>query len=758
MNTPILHSDIIDKRKERAVKLRELTAAAQTLCNVLSTVENAPLRFSRPVELSPLRKELALFRERAERKLRLFENGLVTICIAGMEKSGKSTMLKMLTGIELPTAKERCTSVNSEIQYTENPAEEGFDILYYTETELYRVVTGLWKYLHDAETHVWNGSREALAQDTPSSLYAFKELTLPPVSALDENGLLNYEDSLLQLHRIQSCLRSSSSKLGKEERNHPLSELGLFVSHKTANTAEISDEQCLIRKVIIHASFVNGCPALRLCDTPGVDDPNRNARELAYHTITEEADVLVVAHRPADRPSPTESLTRFINDLKQTDPDAPLRQRTVYFVNWFKGADPDQQAAKLHIEKLQEKHVFEKIYGPCDVMEPGKVAEFLSELNHFIAERLPRMDEALIHKLENEFSSLQSRIRLHVYDELMRQMPPLPAELEQEMNNRYDDWYDDFRHSLICGLDALAQTSSLPELDAVHAQIHTILENTKTEIVSWLKEHANTGICAQYLSAGNEPALVLLPRLASKMTDAVEQLTLTVETLSPAIQSQVLQVIIHAMGEDTAASLLPGQSDGARLAELQHLMEAAAASQRQDSNVLFVVKALKEFAGLSTQMGYVMRYEMRPGLNLFDHLRWRAERLPRTIERCVAVLADDKNGRISSDWLRQAKFPGLSEDAETHFRFIRNVTRTSICILDGILGQHTSRLQQMVDDFLSQASQTLGTQDLCEKGWKRGLAPSKRIILAKDTEKLLKDAQDAEAFRDLQQQLDSALR
>lgn len=746
----MLQTGIIEKRQQRAEGLARLSEKIKAMSDAMAAVASSPLNFTKPKELGALMTDLRLFAERVNRKRRLFENGMVTICIAGMEKSGKSTMLKQLTGIDLPTAQERCTSVSSDILYTE--AENGwFDVEYYSKEELYNVMASLWGYLHDAPADAWQGNKLSLTEDTPADLEAFLSSRIPNRDALDPQSILSYESALVQLRAIQTCLYSSGDKLGRRDDRKPLSELHHFISHKTKTSGNVSEEQCLIRKVTIHSKFENGCAALRLCDTPGVDDPNRNARHLTYRTIMEEADILVVAHRPDNRPDPTVSLARFISDLKKADRDAPLRERTVYFVNWNKGSDPDHSAADIHIEKMSKYNIFRRIYGPCDVMKEGAVADFLKELNGFIATHLPEQDDNLISSLEQEFKSLQSRVRLNIFDDLSRQSPPLPSAIEQQMNNKYEDWFQDtFFRKLVDGLGRLAESFNLPELSAVHDQIQNILQVTNEEMLGWIKENADEEICEQYSRQGKDPVKEIMPKLAKEMTDRITKLTQTVETLSPAIQTQVLQVIIDAMGAETASALLPGTSDRDRLNALQAKLAESADNQRDsDDSVRKIAEGLKEFATLNAAMGYVMRYEMRPCLNLLDLLRWSAARRQQMVKRCKSLLDSTEQGTQASAWLGRARFPSFGDTAEEQAQFLRFVTGTSLQLLHCVLGAHASQLQMMVDDFLSQASQTLATQAHCEKGWKRGLALYKSTILAQDAASLLSAAKEAEDFRNL---------
>lgn len=755
----ILNEEIVAARRQRAAGLERIHNQTTQLIQVLSSVACSPLSFNKPQALHPLLEDLKQFEARVQRKLNLFRNGMVTICVAGVEKAGKTTMLKQLTGIEyLPTAPERCTSVSSEIVYTEQTPS--IDIYYYSAEQLMELVVGLWKHLHDAQG-IWEGDPAALAQNPPTTLRELDGCILPDENALNKGVRLKYKGVLKQLIAIQAAHRaqSNSALLGTTETGRPISELKRFVSHRTDSVQNISERQCLVRKVVIHAPFKGGSPALRLCDTPGVDDPNPNARILTIRAIADEADFLVILNC-ADNPDITDCLATFIGDVERLDQDSPFRSRCSFLINWNKEKDKDGAFANLRKKKVAEEDVFEDIQGPLDVTDECVLKGFMEHVNERLQRELPELDSQMIARMEDDFRSLQSRVRLDIYNAVVSQAPPLPEDCYLSLGNKYADWFKDYFKSLRAGLNKLTSESSiLPEICSTNEEIKAILDRADHELVEWLSENANSEKCAYTLASGEVPYDQLLPIISYRMTQTVEELSARIETLSPAIQRQVKGVIVGAMGERIASALLNGNSDADGLSSLSSLMQDSAAKQENETSVCFIADALKEVATLDAQMHYVMRFEMRPCLNILDPFRWLYGRSKDMREHLSSKLGprqdEDKIACIS--WLQNAELPSKSASPDEHAQFLYNVTHASFLILKNILTENEGKMQLMVDDFLSQASQTLGTQPSSRDGWFRGLQVYKNRILAEEYAGLEARSQEAKAFKQLQVTLNNAL-
>ena len=117
MNAKLINQEIVERRKGFAQDFKMMQEKAMVLLQQVSIIKQSPLITPKPEKIDILERQLASLCSRLDNKVRLFENGTITIAVAGVEKSGKSTMLKCLTGIDLPTSVERCTAVSCEIMY-----------------------------------------------------------------------------------------------------------------------------------------------------------------------------------------------------------------------------------------------------------------------------------------------------------------------------------------------------------------------------------------------------------------------------------------------------------------------------------------------------------------------------------------------------------------------------------------------------------------------------------------------------------------
>ena len=112
----LLNQDIVQLRQQKVPQLEAMLESTTSLHQVLAQVMSSPLVQRKPMEGTQLLARLATLQEQLTNKVQLFRNGVITVSVAGVEKSGKTTLLKNLTGIEdLPTADERCTSVSCEV-------------------------------------------------------------------------------------------------------------------------------------------------------------------------------------------------------------------------------------------------------------------------------------------------------------------------------------------------------------------------------------------------------------------------------------------------------------------------------------------------------------------------------------------------------------------------------------------------------------------------------------------------------------------
>lgn len=772
MNTTLIDYDIVKNRQAKTPELKNILEKSQALLNMLEQVTSSPLVSKKPQNCEDLKNQLSSLIERLRNKVQLFSNGVITVSVAGVEKSGKTTLLKNLTGIEhLPTADERCTSVSCEILYVEKQTDEGLNINYYTRDELLGVVQRQLTYLQKAKD-LLSDERQYPWQPTPQSIEAFSSYSLPAIKEIAQEKVLKYKGALDQLTSIQHCIRQYAHKLGCSETDSILN-LPKYASHKTAGNDNTSDLQPIIRKITVHKHYAEGSPFLRLCDTPGVDDPNPYALEHTFESIKSETDLLIIANRPLVTPSITGPLAEFIGNLKKLDPSSPLRDRSIFFVNWQKPVDPEQTNAKIRIAEVKKNEVFPEgaIYGPCDIMDRVAIKQFLVEINKRLRNDIPKQDKELILKFNSEWGDIKAEIRTQVLKPLRAQTPPMPEATQTKLYDMFDKWfskdYDSdspkletayFMGSLNSGLNRKTATCSTHSiLEKLHKEIITICKDEMAKLQKWLEENASEAACADIINGNGDPRSTILPTLGVAMTDVVEKLTAVVEDIAPVVQEEVYDVIKNALASDEITDkLCPGDTAAERLQSLCIKLKEQAIDP-EDEDVNFIIRSLNNFADASIQMNCIMRHELRPALNLMDPNRWHHDRRSTLVESLSDILVSSPLGKQCITWLKNAGVPSTSDPAKAHSDFYTNLCKVSFTIIQTVLLSNSNKFEALLHDFLSDASQTLATQNRCKNGWRKGLRPFIGIILQQESSEMLRNQENAIQFKKLVDSFESVI-
>ena len=772
MTTTLISQDIVQARQKSAPRLDEMRSKADNLISQLEEIKSSALVEYKPAECDALIKRLSDLRDMLKNKYELFNNGVITVSVAGIEKSGKTTLLKNLTGIEaLPTDNRRCTSVSCEIIYVESPDDEGIVGSYYTQEQLIGIVQRQIAYLKDAGD-IWEAGRQFTWGEIPKNLDDFANYKLPSVDIVAPSHRSKYKSTIEQLEAIYANIKKPEArkKLATSFRDS-LASLPLYASHVTKQTPIISDYQPIIRKITVYKNYEKGCPSLRLNDTPGVDDPNPHAFNHTMQAIKSETDLLVVANRPKDTPDMTGPLADFLSKLSNLDPASPIRKRTIFFVNWHKEIDPDGTWAKERIEHVKKDGTFQddSIYGPCNIMEPVAIRDFLNHINERLARDIPVQDKEMLERFESEWKDIREAVRTHVYKSLREQMPPLPEEQRLHLSDMYDRWFkkaNDTEHpetpitnyfmdSLIAGLGNKTRTCTDHEsIKKLNSDVTKICMDEMKEIREWLTKRASIEECKALINANSDPRNTLLPELGERMTKAVEKITGVAEDISPVIQKEVYKVIAEALqAPSVAAQLCPGDTPAERLMNLCRKMKEHAL----DDDVKFIVSSLGEFANIEVQMRCLMRHELRPALNLFDPLRWTAERKEALIESVATALDTTSHSKECLSWIKSARILSIADTAEEHSSFYENLCKVCFIVIHAVMLSNANKFEALMQDFMADASQTLATQRRCENGWHKGLRPFTGTILADEYRKMEQNQANAQAYANMLEKLDSAI-
>ena len=779
MSTSLINEDIVKARQQNAPYLAEMRDAAENLIQQLHRIQHSPLVQYKPEKCGSLIAEVEKLKNELESKYQLFSNGVITVSIAGMEKSGKSTMLNRLTGITaLPTADERCTSISCEIIYVDSEDKECLEIVFYTEKQLLEVIHHQLAYLQN-EKDLWKDGYSFTWSNMPGTVGDFAYYTLPTLDDIDNTQRGKYKSALEQLYNIRTILKQSSelAKLGTSYRDK-LANLHLYASHKTTAVEAISEQQAIIRKITVFKKYEGGIPSLRLIDTPGVDDPNPFAFNHTMQAIKAETDLLVIACRPGNKPNLRKEDTDFLARLRRVDPVSPITKRSIFFINWHKSVDSTGKNANITKNEVLETGTFtdESIFGPCDVMDQDELQAFLSKVTERLQTAIPAQDKELLELFKDKWRKLREEVRAHVYEPLREQMPPMSEEVEGLLYDMYDCWFAEefdsprksresyFMDSLVTGFGHLTSTCADHEsLRELNSRIGEICKQEMASIQEWLKTYANVEQCKNYRNRNTEPCYVLMPEVARKMSKTVEKLTQVIEDISPVVQDAVYDVIAQALQDPAVEEqLCPGQTSAEKLTNLCKKMSERTKpqSREEDENddVQFIIGNLREFASLDTQMSCLMRYELRPALNLFDPHRWRHDRRQALVDSLSQTLSNSTAGRAWVPWLQTAEVLSYNNaSVEDISSFIEDLCKLSFTLIYTTMVSSSNKFEALLQDFMGDASQKLSTQSCCRNGWRKGLRPFTSIILRDDYNRMKQSQATAKEFDQMLKELKKAI-
>lgn len=779
MSNSTLYEEIVQYRMDNAAPLKDMLNTAEKMYQALEKVWLSPLITSKPERLNYLMTELKDFNRVVGNKYTRFSNGLVTVSFAGLEKSGKTTFLKKFTGIEeLPTAAQRCTSVACEIICVDSLEKEKLVIEYYTREELVKNAKAMIRDMQQLGDNLWAPGRNRVWGNLPDSVEQFLNYTLPDSDDIDPfyRGKVCNEvigsGTLLQLKAIKCALREHISRLGTED-TEAIENLSRYASHKTKEVQEISPLQPLIKKISVHKNYSQTMGSLRLCDTPGVDDPNPQAQRRALNSIDTDTDLLVIASRPAGKPTVT-GLDGLLVNLKNLDKDVPWRERALFLINWDKQADPTGEFANIHKQEVLGDNTFDisRVKGPYDIRNDEEARNtFMEEVYKRLREELPIQDKAMMANLKRRWKENIVPEYCNIVKQLRMQAPPMEEEIRDEISALYDQWFDGTGNTSDPGDSFMARLTTEfgkktkeitgnQKLDEMRHEVRNVLQEEYSLLSEWLEQKASVERCEIYCAKPENAIEKIMPELSSRFTETVKRVVNVVTNISPLVQSEVLYVLRYALGDEIAEELCGPALDESnkQLASFQNKMEEAAMSVKK-KQVSFIAEQLKEFSNLSLQMAYILRHELRPCLNLLNPHHWTSGRKEKLIERSCALLAtaSTQDAKEDKEWLEQytqRNLPSLDSPAAAHCEFLNKLAYCVCSLLETLVSSNEGQITELVEDYIEQACQTLASQTDCASGWKWGLRHYKHIILREPYAELEQTSRDSLDYRKMMKELD----
>jgi hypothetical protein len=236
----MIDPSIIEARKSSAPKLQAIVENCTSLTEALVELETAAASIELPShqlleEIRIGKEQLTELRGRTQKRLKRFEAGLISVAVAGVEKSGKTQLLQTLTGIkDLPTDISRCTAVPCEIIYDEN--QSAFNLEFHTEGSFVReVINALIQGFNHCLPAAQSSNR---IPSEPNSLREFSILKLPPLSSV--SGGARPWILLDILTQIQTHLPEAQRYLGHPSiEGRPLTELKDWVARQSEGASAV---------------------------------------------------------------------------------------------------------------------------------------------------------------------------------------------------------------------------------------------------------------------------------------------------------------------------------------------------------------------------------------------------------------------------------------------------------------------------------------------------------------------------------------
>jgi hypothetical protein len=220
-----------------------------------------------------------------------FKRGTLNIALAGPARTGKSTVIQVITGLDndkVPTSKGLpCTAVQSNIYYYEG-STYGV-VTCFSEAEFLKVIASYY---------------QRLGFNPPSSLQELERSSLPPcpTNTADPAEMTALYNHLLHYHANLSAYRPLlqaqplSFEISEEE-------ISLYVSqHYDERHNPTNFQHLAVSKVDIYCQFSHNSPDypltnIGLIDTIGLGDVRLGDAERLMKAISEEVDFLILLRK-----------------------------------------------------------------------------------------------------------------------------------------------------------------------------------------------------------------------------------------------------------------------------------------------------------------------------------------------------------------------------------------------------------------------------------------------------------------------------
>ncbi|MDM8517980.1 hypothetical protein QUF76_17420 [Desulfobacterales bacterium HSG16] len=750
---PVL-GKMIEKTRDYTEKLEEVSGALQQLSDL-----DTPVLKEAGHQIATLTEELKDLEKRTDIRFARFDSGLVTVSIAGLEKAGKTTFLRSLTNIEaLPAFDERCTAVCCEIHFDDKRSD--FDIEFYSEPEfmdrvIRPVIETIAEDLPESEASYFR---------PPNTAAEFINMHMPGADLLP-GGTTAYK-LLTDLIRLKENFLECRQNLGKKPLlMRPLEELKDWVSHKQSDVKdETGDEAARGRHLArvsaarvcrIYTSFKGGSKHLRWIDTPGVDDPNRRARDLTLSTIASETDLLVLASRPGSSPSPNENFHRFWDSVSRQPDEVKLLSRLLFALNCDRRVDPTGENIRIHRKYLIDAGVPAHIFtGPYEAIKETDAAALMQAVNDHLARHLADQDELAVSELESRLKNIQARIRL-LHDNLAKTHPSDASQLdlETETFHKWFHWYYEGKDSgfwtdLIQALDRSTRTILEDQriLDSESSLKEIFLQEAKNiqdriplpeELDAYLVKHR-----------GENPIPSAMRAISLHFSKLINRLSDEIQEFGPIMQDELVSVLVNA----GLMPLLSGESGGEKLKNLLGSFDQGLDLSSSGNDV---TEVLQEALELPRNLKYVIRYELRPAVDFCDPTLWNDQQQAWT-RLCDMITSNGGDVERLAE-IDVKTHPPISDSREKDHEILKKITGNAMLGIHTVLSNERYLPKRIADDFMRDCRVRLCFGPESEQQWRSLLFKNRGILLASNIGQIRTRSEGIRRFHTALSRLEASL-
>jgi len=448
-------NEILTKRKERASVLGQLVersskqrAELLNLHQLLIQVDGGD-KFSEV--LPQLAAEIDSFHRKAARLQERLNSDYLTFALVGLEKAGKSTFINNFAGLflnpddrssggYLPSGETRCTASIAELR---NNTSNTFDVVYYSAQEMIdEIINPMLRLVKLPEII----NKKQIGE-----------------IRLDDHTFGAYPEIKERLQKIKEC----ASLLTEDERieaNKSVTPEGLaqYLSHESTEK-----KLPLVKKCVIYRPLADSAAQIRFIDTPGINDPNPNAKQKTLSIVKKEADIIIMASRPV-KPSLENNDAAFLDELYQSFSGIEQTgQKIVWLMNTYcVPKDQNYSQHKLDINKRTHHTLADRIHK-CD-FQNDDLTHLVNNLILSHAQRtLPIIDEQEMKQIQGDYTSLLESLSSLANNILERYQGETIDQEALFFDEQFRDWYEQFTEAL----------TQLPERSADYTEFNTFALN-----------------------------------------------------------------------------------------------------------------------------------------------------------------------------------------------------------------------------------------------------------------------------------------